>query len=196
MSQVDTTGIEYRLAYLSSHRGSCSKEQKLLIPLASFSHGSQDCSIKTLSSCTGSCPRHLSHCCELCGSEKRNCSTGKDRGVACISLLWGEHIAAVPQEQLCHLPAMEVHPPQPPQPGHVHQWVTRSHLKTWCVFHLIACDSDYFSTFQILPLAALCVLYLRLRAGFLVLICTQLFLIAREEGDGNQTACRRHRKNC
>lgn len=55
------------------------KEHKLLMPLASFSHGSQDSCTKTLSSCSGSCPRCLSHCCELCGREKRNCSTGKDK---------------------------------------------------------------------------------------------------------------------
>lgn len=113
----------HRLAYILSHHGSCSKEQKLLIPLASFSRGSQGSCVKTLSSCSGSCPRRLSHCCELCGSEKRNCSTGKDRRVAWISLLRAECIAAAPQGQLCHLTATEVHPPQPLQPGHAHQWL-------------------------------------------------------------------------
>lgn len=57
--------------------------------------------------------------------------------------------------------------------------VTSSHLKTWCVFHFIACDGDYLSAFQILPLAALCVLYFWLQGGFRVLIYTQLFFIAR-----------------
>lgn len=190
MSREDATGKEQRLAYLLSHGGSCNKEQKLLIPLASFSHGSQDSCIRhfplALAPALDACLTAVSSAGvrrETTAQEKTEQSLGSLSCEFNTLLLHHRNSCAIPQPWRC------IHPSLHNQVMSTNDFrVTFSHLKTRCVFHFIACDSYYFSAFQIWPLAALCVLYFRLQAGFLVLICTQLFLIAREEGDGNQTA--------
>lgn len=76
-----------------------------------------------------------------------------------------------------------------------------SHLETRCVFQFIARDSDYFSTFKILSLGSIVRITLwavsRISCSDLQNNTgAQLCFITKEEGDANQTAGRRHSKNC